>query len=92
MKYSKPTIFVSHIHENKELASIIKDLINTIFENALNIFVSSDSESIDLGDEWPVSYTHLDVYKRQDIFLPIRITESSFQQKSPKKCLFGNTT
>ncbi|MBP7279632.1 MAG: toll/interleukin-1 receptor domain-containing protein, partial [Sedimentibacter sp.] len=52
MKYPKPTIFVSHIHENKEMALVIKQLIERIFENALNIFVSSDSESIDLGDDW----------------------------------------
>ncbi len=52
MKYIKPTIFISHIHENKELALIIKELVDTIFENVLNIFVSSDSESIELGDEW----------------------------------------
>lgn len=52
MKYPKPTIFISHIHENNEFTLIIKKLIDTIFENALNIFVSSDFESIELGDEW----------------------------------------
>ena len=74
MKYSKPTIFVSHIHENKELASIIKGLINTIFENALNIFVSSDSESIDLGDEWLANIN--EGLKQCDIMLLICSPES----------------
>ncbi|HKM00807.1 MAG TPA: toll/interleukin-1 receptor domain-containing protein [Sedimentibacter sp.] len=65
--YPKPTIFISHIHENKELTLIIKELIDTIFENVLNIFVSSDSESIELGDEWMMKIN--DGLKQCDIML-----------------------
>jgi len=48
----KPTIFISHIHENSELARLIKEFINKIFVDSFMIFVSSDEESIGLGDDW----------------------------------------
>ena len=35
----------------------------------------------------PVSYTHLDVYKRQDIFKVLRIIEKSYFCASFKKCI-----
>ncbi len=74
MKYPKPTVFISHIHENKDLTLIIKELIDTIFENALNIFVSSDFESIELGDEWLMKIN--DGLKQCDIMLLICSQES----------------
>lgn len=74
MQYPKPTIFISHIHENKELTLIIKELIEIIFENSLNIFASSDSESIDLGDEWLMKVN--DGLTKCDIMLLICSPES----------------
>lgn len=74
MECSKPTIFISHIHENKELALIIKELIDTIFENAMDVFVSSDSESVELGDEWLMKLN--DGLKKCDIMLLICSPES----------------
>ena len=29
---------------------------------------------------WPVSYTHLDVYKRQEVFLPAQVPDSELDQ------------
>lgn len=52
MTNSKPTIFISHIHENQDIAGRIKDLIQTALSGALAVFVSSDDRSISLGDEW----------------------------------------
>lgn len=74
MRYPKPNIFISHIHENKEITLIIKDLIDIIFENALNIFVSSDVESIDLGEEWLLKTN--DELRQCDIMLLLCSPES----------------
>lgn len=48
----KPVIFISHINENRKLARLLKKLIDDVFEGAFQIFVSSDEDSIALGDEW----------------------------------------
>ncbi|MCA2408455.1 toll/interleukin-1 receptor domain-containing protein [Rhizobium leguminosarum] len=49
---SKPTIFLSHITEEKGLATIFKDQIEESFLGLVNIFVSSDAKSIPLGRNW----------------------------------------
>ncbi len=52
-RMSKPTIFLSHIHEERELASIIKNTLicpNLLF--GVDVFVSSDPESNEGGDSW----------------------------------------
>ncbi|TAY75359.1 toll/interleukin-1 receptor domain-containing protein [Rhizobium ruizarguesonis] len=49
---SKPTIFLSHISEEKELAAIFKDQIEDSFLGLVDIFVSSDVKSIPLGKNW----------------------------------------
>lgn len=48
----KPTIFISHITQEKELAKIIKDELERAFLGLLEIFVSSDGESIQIGKKW----------------------------------------
>lgn len=48
MKY----IFISHITEEKEVAVVIKNLIEEIFPNQIEIFVSSDTNSITAGTKW----------------------------------------
>ena len=45
-------IFISHITEEKEVAIIIKKLIEEIFPGQTEIFVSSDGESIIAGTKW----------------------------------------
>jgi len=49
---AKPTIFISHINEEKETALILRDFIEKKFLNTINVFASSHEKSIKLGDEW----------------------------------------
>jgi len=48
----KPTVFLSHIGEEKELASIFKTHIEKSFIGMVDIFMSSDAQSIPLGQNW----------------------------------------
>ncbi|SFS87026.1 TIR domain-containing protein [Succinivibrio dextrinosolvens] len=48
----KPIIFISHTHEEKELAISLKNLIEESFLGITEVFVSSDSDSIKLGSKW----------------------------------------
>ena len=52
MNNTEYNIFISHITVEKEIAFIIKDLINEAFENKINVFVSSDKISIPLGSDY----------------------------------------
>ncbi len=45
----RPVIFVSHIHEERSLALSLKTAIETEFSGLIDIFVSSDGESIPAG-------------------------------------------
>jgi hypothetical protein len=45
-------IFISHITEETEVATALKKLIEDHFPQPLNIFVSSDGESIKMGRDW----------------------------------------
>lgn len=49
---SKPVIFLSHIHEEKELALIIKNAIEEEFSGFVEVFVSSDGTSIKAGENF----------------------------------------
>lgn len=48
----KPSIFISHISEEKELALIYKRHIFEDFAGQVDVFVSSDSVSINAGEPW----------------------------------------
>ena len=48
----RPIIFISHIHEEKELAVSLKDFIDKSFLKIPDVFVSSDVDSIELGCKW----------------------------------------
>lgn len=48
----KPIIFISHIHEEKELAIELKKFIDESFLDMADVFVSSDMDSIELGCKW----------------------------------------
>ena len=48
----KPVLFISHITEEKRLAEILKEHIGNAFVGMVSIFVSSDGESIPLGNQW----------------------------------------
>lgn len=49
---SKPLVFISHITEEKEIAIAFKELIESSFLNMLEVFVSSDEDSIHMGQKW----------------------------------------
>lgn len=49
---SKPLIFLSHIHQEKELAMIVKNAIEEEFSGFAEVFVSSDGTSIRAGDNF----------------------------------------
>jgi len=48
----KPTIFISHITEEKEISIALKEFIEKKFLKTIDVFVSSHEESIKLGDDW----------------------------------------
>lgn len=49
---SKPTVFLSHIGEEKALAGILKTEIEGCFLGLVDVFVSSDAQTITLGQNW----------------------------------------
>lgn len=49
---SKKIVFISHIAEEKEIALELKVLIESSFLGMIDIFVSSDYESVHLGRKW----------------------------------------
>jgi TIR domain len=48
----KPLLFISHIAEEKELAIAFKELVEGQFLGMLDVFVSSDEDSIAMGQRW----------------------------------------
>ena len=48
----KPVVFISHITEEKEMAVALKELIGESFLGMMEIFVSSDEESLPMGSRW----------------------------------------
>ncbi|HEV2642813.1 MAG TPA: toll/interleukin-1 receptor domain-containing protein [Candidatus Elarobacter sp.] len=48
----KMTVFLSHIHEESDLATALKAFIENAFLGMVNVFVSSDSQSIRPGNQW----------------------------------------
>jgi hypothetical protein len=49
---AKPIVFISHIVEEAEVAAAFKSLIENAFLGLIDVFVSSDAKSIDLGQRW----------------------------------------
>lgn len=49
---SKSLVFISHITEEKEIAITFKELIENSFLGMLDVFVSSDEDSIHMGQRW----------------------------------------
>jgi hypothetical protein len=48
----KPVVFISHIKEEAEIATALKELIAPHFLGLLDFFVSSDGASISMGQKW----------------------------------------
>lgn len=49
---SKAVVFISHISEEREIALALKNLVETAFLGLIEVFVSSDANSIRLGRKW----------------------------------------
>ncbi len=48
----KPTLFISHTGEEAKLADLLKSQFMSDFLELINVFVSSDSTSITVGNKW----------------------------------------
>lgn len=57
MAEAKTLVFISHITPEKEVAIAFKELIEESFLNMIEVFVSSDGESINMGQRWLESIT-----------------------------------
>ena len=49
---TRPILFISHITEEKELANNLKTFLEGKFPGQLDVFVSSNEHSIELGQDW----------------------------------------
>src|SRR5262249_46357706 len=54
----KKRVFISHIAEEREIAERLKAALTRDFLRMLDVFVSSDTESIAAGEEWLESIEH----------------------------------
>jgi hypothetical protein len=52
MQEDKRLVFVSHISQDEEVADWLKATLNRDFLRLLEVFVSSDTESIEVGTPW----------------------------------------
>jgi hypothetical protein len=48
----KPKVFISHVAEEAKLAEILKTHVQRDFLGMIDVFVSSDSSSISVGNKW----------------------------------------
>ena len=55
---AKPKIFISHISKETELAQVLKKHLAKDFLNFLDIFVSSDGQTIQAGGKWLDEVSH----------------------------------
>ena len=49
---NKPTVFFSHSSKDKDLVLLIKNKVENITKKTINIFMSSDGQSIPFGTNW----------------------------------------
>jgi DNA-binding MarR family transcriptional regulator len=45
-------IFISHIHENETIANKLKDFLNSIFGDKIEVFISGDPQTIQAGQDF----------------------------------------
>ncbi len=53
----KNLVFISHIYEEKDIALLVKVFIEEAFLGLIDVFISSDKDSISLGQKWLNSIT-----------------------------------
>lgn len=49
---NKRSVFISHIAQEKDIALALQKFLRRLYLGSFNVFVSSDSNSIELGDSW----------------------------------------
>lgn len=49
---TKKLVFISHIHEEKEIANAFKELIEKSFLGMIEVFISSNDSNIGMGQRW----------------------------------------
>ena len=54
----KPLIFISHIADEREVAMALKQSVNEAFIGLIDVFVSSDPNSLAMGQRWLDEITH----------------------------------
>jgi len=74
MKKAKFKIFLSHIHEDKDLAGSLKHELERLYLGAIEIFVSSDDADIRGGDKW--LEVIVERLKAAELILVLATTES----------------
>src|SRR5204862_301550 len=48
----QPTVFISHATSDAEFANALRDEINKVFANRLNVFSTSSPGTIPVGSDW----------------------------------------
>ena len=74
----KPLVFVSHIHEDAQIADCIKRYLTETFLGAFDVFVSSDGASIRAGDNWSAAIESS--LKRADIVI-VLLTQAAVDRR-----------
>ena len=69
MAMHKPIIFISHIHEDAQIALSLKRFLDEAFLGLFTIFVSSDGASIRAGENWSSSIE--DALSRAELVLAL---------------------
>jgi uncharacterized protein YegL len=69
MPMDKPIIFISHIHEDAQIALCLKRFLDEAFLGVFTIFVSSDGASIRAGENWSSSIE--DALSRAELVLAL---------------------
>lgn len=49
---TKQLVFISHIEEEKQVASALKELVESVFLGMIETFIASDPNSIEMGTKW----------------------------------------
>ncbi|MBI3465039.1 MAG: toll/interleukin-1 receptor domain-containing protein [Planctomycetes bacterium] len=58
MSHDKKIVFISHIGDERAIASALKALIEAAFLDLMDVFVSSDATSIEPGGKWLARIEH----------------------------------
>lgn len=78
MPRKKPCIFISHIHEDADIAIGLKEYLDKVFLSFFDIFVASDGSSIRAGDNWSAS---LEAALKKAEMVLVLVSEPSLERR-----------